>query len=194
MLQLSKAHLSISYSQLSLSTPACHISAWKTYGMYSGPSVLSRSVSSTLDLSVVPFSQSTHDHSHETLMLAGHFTFPPRPRRRLMKFTCGVGGPHAFMRSTQSCSPPWHSGWVNWWLTRHSAVVHLSTSHLVGVLGSRVSHETFMLWLHLFDCAHSCGSSILCMGLLGGIATHKFLGNFPVEYLPLTHWCSYKQP
>lgn len=194
MLQLSEALLSISYSQLSLSTPACHISAWKTYGMYSGPSALSRPVSSRLDLSIVPFSQSNYDHSHETLMLAGCFTFPPRLRRRLMKFMArsGTAGPHAFMRSTQNCSPPWHSGWVNWWLAERSSVVHLSTSHLVGVLGSRVSHETFILWL--FNCAHSCGSSILRMGLFGGIAAHKFLGDFPVEYLPLSHLCSHKQP
>lgn len=170
------------------------ISAWKTYGMYSGPSALSRPVSSRLDLSVVPFSQSNYDHSHETLMLAGRFTFPPRRRRRLMKFMArsGIGGPHAFMRSTQNCSPPWHSGWVNWWLAERSSVVHLSTSHLVGVLGSRVSHETFILWL--FNCAHSCGSSILYMGLFGGIAAHKFLGDFPVEYLPLSNLCSHKQP
>lgn len=197
MLQLSEAHLSISYSQLSLSTPACDISAWKTYGMYSGPSALSMPVSSRLDLSVVSFSQSNHDHSHETFTLAGHFTFPPRPRRRLMKFMAPaqeLGSPHAFMRSTQNHSPPWHSGWVNWWLAGHSSVVHPSTSHLVGVLGSRVSQETIMLWLQLFNCAGFCWLSILWMGLFGGVAAHKFLGDFPVEYLPLNRLCSCKQP
>lgn len=201
----------LSWASATCSFPSPHllvtISAWKTYGMYSGPSALLRPVSSRLDLSVVPFSQSNYDHSHETLMLAGRFTFPPRLRRRLMKFMArsGIAGPHAFMRSTQNCSPPWHSGWVNWWLAERSSVVHLSTSHLVGVLGSRASHETVILWLHhiwmshtfilwLFNCAHSCGSSILRMGLFGGIAAHKFLGDFPEEYLPLSHLCSHKQP